>query len=138
MALAAANGQLLRCHALVWHNQLPKWLQQGAFSNETLVEILKNHVSSVARHFKGRCYAWDVVNEALEEDGSYRDSIFYKVIGESYIPIAFKAAREADPDVKLYYNDYNLEDAWSSKKIEGAKRIVKLIRVCSFVKKSCP
>ncbi|KAF7590681.1 hypothetical protein BBP40_002516 [Aspergillus hancockii] len=124
--LAEANGQKLRCHNLVWHQQLPNWVSSGSWTNETLTAVLKNHITNVVKHYKGRCYAWDVVNEALADDGSYRDSIWYKTIGEAYIPIAFAAAAAADPDVKLYYNDYSIE--WGGAKSTGAQSIVKLIQ----------
>ncbi|KAE8405561.1 glycoside hydrolase superfamily [Aspergillus pseudonomiae] len=124
--LADANDQKLRCHNLVWHQQLPNWVSSGSWTNETLTAVLQNHITNVVKHYKGRCYAWDVVNEALADDGSYRDSIWYKTIGEAYIPIAFAAAAAADPDVKLYYNDYSIE--WGGSKSTGAQNIVKLIQ----------
>ena len=65
----------------------------------------------------------------LEEDGSYRKSVFFNAVGEQYIPIAFKAAAQADPGAKLYYNDYNMESPWASRKMDSAKRIIKLIKV---------
>lgn len=76
--------------------------------------------------YKKRCYSWDVVNEALNENGTLRDSVFLRVLGPSYLPISFLAAERADPDAKLYYNDFNLET--SPLKAEGAARIVKIIR----------
>jgi endo-1,4-beta-xylanase len=128
--LARQNGQMLRCHTLLWHNQVPGWVKSGNFNNKTMADIIRNHVTKVVSHFKGKCYAWDVVNEALEEDGSYRKSVFFNAVGEQYIPIAFKAAAQADPGARLYYNDYNMESPWASKKMAGAKRIIKLIKVC--------
>jgi len=105
--LAEKNGQLLRCHTLVWYNQLPSWVTNGGFDNATLIEILENHITEEVTHYKGKCYAWDVVNEAISDDSGapLRDNVFLSTIGEAYIPIAFAAAAAADPEAKLYYND---------------------------------
>jgi len=119
-------GQLLRCHTLVWHNQIPNWVRNGNWNNQTLIAAMQNHIKNVVTHWKGKCSHWDVVNEALEEDGRYRSSVFYNVIGEAFIPIAFRAAAAADPNVKLFYNDYNIELAGA--KATGAQRIVKTIK----------
>jgi endo-1,4-beta-xylanase len=103
VAQAAANGQIMRCHALVWHSQVPSWVSSGGFDNATLISIMKNHIANVVGHYKGKCYAWDVVNEALNEDGSYRTSgsVWGSTIGSAFIPIAFAAAAAADPAAKV-------------------------------------
>ncbi|KAK3327766.1 glycoside hydrolase superfamily [Cercophora scortea] len=125
--LARDTGKLLRCHALVWHNQLAPWVESTTWTPDTLRAAIVRHVSAVAGHWKGRCYAWDVVNEALDEDGTYRKSLFYTVLGEEYIKLAFQAAAEADPGAKLYYNDYGIERP-ASVKTAGARRIVKMLK----------
>jgi endo-1,4-beta-xylanase len=106
---ARRNGQVVRGHTLLWHNQLPTWLTQGTFTNEELEAILRRHIFAVAGHFRGRIQAWDVVNEAFNEDGTLRDTIWLRALGPDYIAKAFRWAHEADPHAKLYYNDYNLE-----------------------------
>ncbi|KAL2145771.1 hypothetical protein VTI28DRAFT_6270 [Corynascus sepedonium] len=123
---AKQNGKQLRCHTLVWYSQLPGWVSNSGFDNATLIDVMTNHINELMGRYKGVCTHWDVVNEALNEDGSYRDNVFLRVIGEAYIPIAFRIAAEADPDAKLYYNDYNLE--YLGPKLEGAARIVKLVQ----------
>ncbi|PYH44106.1 putative endo-1,4-beta-xylanase [Aspergillus saccharolyticus JOP 1030-1] len=124
--LAEANGQYLRCHTLVWYNQLPSWVTSGTWTNATLIAAMQNHITTVVSHYKGRCLHWDVVNEALNDDGTYRTNIFYTTIGEAYIPLAFAAAAAADPSAKLFYNDYNLE--YGSTKAASARAIVQLVQ----------
>ncbi|KAI0834527.1 carbohydrate-binding module family 1 protein [Hypoxylon sp. FL0890] len=123
---AESNGQMVRCHTLVWYSQLPDWVSSGSWSTSQLTSVINTHIANEVGHYKGQCYSWDVVNEALNEDGTYRDSVFYNVLGDSYIPIAFKAAAAADPNAKLYYNDYNIEGTGS--KQEAAVKIVKLVK----------
>ena len=124
------NKQQLHCHTLVWPFHIPDWVEHGNFDNETLIEIMTSHIETTAGRYKGKCYKWDVVNEgqficvpvpapsterltdtrtALNPDGTHRDSIFYRTIGEAYIPIAFRAAAKADPNAQLWYNDFDLE-----------------------------
>ncbi|KAK0635772.1 glycoside hydrolase superfamily [Bombardia bombarda] len=125
--LAASQQKLLRCHALVWHNQLAPWVESTVWTPPTLRAAITRHITAVATHYKGRCRAWDVVNEALDEDGSYRPSLFYTVLGEDYIKLAFNLTAQIDPAAKLYYNDYGIERP-ASVKTAGAKRIVKMLK----------
>ncbi|KAI5802377.1 endo-1,4-B-xylanase A [Pyronema domesticum] len=97
-SLAKSNGQLLRGQ-----------VENGGFDNSTLVSILQNHVTQVATHYKGQVYAWNVLNEIFLDDGSWRPTVFYNTIGESYVSIALRAARAADPNAKLYINEYNTD-----------------------------
>jgi endo-1,4-beta-xylanase len=106
----AQSHQLkVRGHTLVWYNQLAPWVKTIP-SGPLLLQTMRNHVTKVVDHFKGKVTHWDVVNEAFEDNGSRRASIFQRLIGNSYIEEAFKAARVADPNAKLCYNDYSIED----------------------------
>ena len=106
---ARANHQLVRGHTLVWHSQLPSWLTAGDFTPAELREILHRHITDEVGHFKGKIWQWDVVNEAFNDDGTMRDSIWLQKLGPGYIADAFRWAHEADPKAKLYINDYNIE-----------------------------
>jgi endo-1,4-beta-xylanase len=129
VAFAQEHNQIVRGHTLVWHNQLPDWLTSGSFSADELKTILKDHITTEAGRYKGKIYAWDVVNEAFNDDGTWRESIWYEGLGEEYIADSLRWAHEADPEAKLYLNDYDIEaigpksDAWynliKSLKAEG-------------------
>ncbi|MEU1319385.1 endo-1,4-beta-xylanase [Streptomyces tibetensis] len=107
--LARANRQKVRGHTLVWHSQLPGWLTGREWTAPELRAVLKKHIQTEVRHYRGKVFAWDVVNEAFNEDGTYRESVFYKTLGPGYIADALRWAHQADPRVKLYLNDYNIE-----------------------------
>ncbi|MFG2049747.1 endo-1,4-beta-xylanase [Micromonospora sp. NPDC048935] len=108
VAHAQANGQSVRGHALLWYQQQPGWAQ--SMSGSALRSAMMNHVTQVATHFKGKIYAWDVVNEAFADgnSGARRDSNLQRT-GNDWIEAAFRAARAADPGAKLCYNDYNTD-----------------------------
>ncbi|KAF7771591.1 CAZyme family GH10 [Agaricus bisporus var. burnettii] len=107
--MARNRGQLLRGHTCVWHSQLPNWVTSGNFDNSTLLSIVQNHCSTLVSHYRGQMCYWDVVNEPFNEDGSFRQSVFFQKTGTAYIATALRAARNADPNTKLYINDFNIE-----------------------------
>jgi endo-1,4-beta-xylanase len=118
--LAEQNGQTVRGHTLVWHSQTPNWVQN--LDATAMRAAMQNHISNVVTHYRGQLYAWDVVNEPLNEDGSLRNSFWLQKLGPGYIAEAFRAARAADPDVKLYINDYNTDGIGA--KSDGMYRLV--------------
>jgi endo-1,4-beta-xylanase len=105
------NNLFITGHTLIWHSQAPRWFftdnEGNDVSREVMIERMKNHIYTVAGRYKGKIKGWDVVNEAIMEDGSFRNSKFYQIVGEDFIKLAFQFAHEADPDAELYYNDYN-------------------------------
>ncbi len=111
-------------HNLVWHSQLAGWVEKIE-SKEELSASLKNHVQTVAARYSGKIHGWDVVNEALNEDGTLRNSLFLKQLGPDYLINSFKWAQEADPKAELYYNDYNMT---RQEKRAGAIKLVKDIQ----------
>ncbi len=109
---AQANGMKIRGHALVWHQQVPSWLTDGGFSRDELLTILRDHIMTVAGRFSGKIAAWDVVNEAVEDPsrgGGLRRTVWSNTLGPQYLDMTFRWAREADPQARLFYNEYGGE-----------------------------
>ncbi len=114
VAFARRNHLKIRGHCLCWHNQVPRWFFIDSatgkqVSKEVLLQRLKEHITAVVTRYKDAVYAWDVVNEAIDDNPAvfFRNSLWYQICGEEYIPKAFQFAHEADPDALLFYNDYN-------------------------------
>ncbi|MBN1567826.1 MAG: endo-1,4-beta-xylanase [Acidobacteria bacterium] len=123
------NGMFIIGHCLVWHSQVPRSVFQDAegksIERAALLERMREHIHTVVGRYKGRVHGWDVVNEALNEDGTLRKSPWLNIIGEDYIARAFEYAHEADPQAELYYNDYNLEyEAKRNGAIELVKKLL--------------
>jgi endo-1,4-beta-xylanase len=108
------NNMFIVGHTLIWHSQVPKWVFEGStgkrVSRDTLLKRMHDHIFAVVGRYKGRVKGWDVVNEAIDENGELRKTKWLEIIGEDYIQKAFEFAREADPNAELYYNDYNIEN----------------------------
>ena len=123
------NRMYLVGHTLIWHSQTPRWVFQGEGTNaatrEVLLQRMRDHIHTVVGRYKGRIKTWDVVNEALNDDGSLRHSPWYRLIGEDYIAKAFQYAHEADPAAELRYNDYSIEN---ERKRNGAIALVKKLQ----------
>jgi endo-1,4-beta-xylanase len=130
-SFAQAHGMKLRGHNLCWHSYNPRWLAKGNLTPSQLYTLLQTYITTVAGHFKGKVFAWDVVNEALADNGNgLRDSIWYNrpgtgLTGPGYIDQAFRWAHAADPDALLFYNDYNVEDANHNPKSDAMYGLVK-------------
>jgi endo-1,4-beta-xylanase len=123
---ATQNGKRVRGHTLAWHAQQPGWMQ--SLSGSDLRQAMINHINGVMAHYRGRIYAWDVVNEAFADGGGggRRDSNLQRT-GNDWIEVAFRTARNADGAAKLCYNDYNIED-WNAAKTQGVYRMVQDFR----------
>jgi endo-1,4-beta-xylanase len=123
VAFAQKKGMKIRGHNLLWHNQAPAWLFKDSAGNnvskQVLLQRLKDHITTVVNHFKGKVYAWDVVNEAVDDSpsGYLRNSLWYQICGEDFIAKAFEYAHAADPSAELFYNDYNSENESKREKI---------------------
>jgi endo-1,4-beta-xylanase len=123
--LGRKHGLFVVGHVLVWHQQTPAWVFAGEggapLDRKTALARMKSHIDTVVGRYRGKIGGWDVVNEALEEDGSLRQTPWLKAIGEDYVSRAFELAHAADPAAELYYNDYNL---WKPAKRDAALRLV--------------
>jgi endo-1,4-beta-xylanase len=106
---ATKHSMKVRGHTLVWYREAPDWVTKGKWTRSQLERVLRDHIRTVVGRYRGKVAEWDVVNEALDEDGKLRDSVWTRVIGPDYIPLAFEWAHEADPDARLFYNDFDLE-----------------------------
>jgi endo-1,4-beta-xylanase len=119
---ATQRGMRVKGHTLAWHSQQPGWMQN--MSGSTLRNAMINHVTQVATHFRGKVFAWDVVNEAFDDGGAgARRNSNLQQTGNDWIEVAFRTARAADPNAKLCYNDYNT-DNWTAAKTQGVFRMV--------------
>lgn len=109
VAFAEAHAMRVHGHTLVWHQQLPQWIEQGQLTPADARTALHDHILAVVGRYKGRIAEWDVVNEAIDDNARPRDSIWRQLIGPEYVELAFRWAHEADPNAKLFYNDYGGE-----------------------------
>jgi len=129
VAFGEKNHMFIVGHTLVWHQQTPRWVFEDAkgkpVDRETLLKRMREHIQTVVGRYKGRVNGWDVVNEALNDDGTLRQTPWLKIIGEDYIAKAFEFAHEADPTAGLQYNDYSLEN---EAKRQGAIELIKKLR----------
>ena len=123
------NHMFIVGHNLIWHEQTPAWVFQDRKGNplnrKELLKRMRDHIHKVVGRYKGRINGWDVVNEAIAEDGTMRQSPWLKIIGQDYIAKAFEYAHEADPSAELYYNDYDLE---KPAKRQGAIKLIKSLQ----------
>lgn len=123
------NDMHVHGHTLIWHSQAPDWFfvddNGDIVSPEVLKQRMENHISTVVGRYKGKVHSWDVVNEAIEDDGTYRKSKFYEILGEDFIKLAFQFAHEADPEAELFYNDYSMANA---AKRAGVVKMVKQLQ----------
>ena len=119
---AQATQKRVHGHTLVWHNQVPKWMNEFSGDTQAWEEMLKNHIQTVAKHYKGQVAGWDVVNESFLDDGSLRPTVWSKNIPD-YIAKSFQWAHEADPNAILFYNDYGQDG--KPKKMQAILNLVK-------------
>jgi len=128
VAYGKKNDIKINGHTLIWHSQLPVYVRKMK-SADSLKMFFENHIQTIASRYDGKVYSWDVVNEALNEDGTLRNSIFLQLLGPDFIVEAFRLAQKAAPNTQLYYNDYNIEEP---KKRAGAIEIIKKIKAAGI------
>jgi endo-1,4-beta-xylanase len=120
VALGEKMDALIIGHCLVWHQQTPRWVyvdeNEEPLGKEALISRMEDHIEIVAGRYKGKIHGWDVVNEAFNEDGSFRESDWYKIAGKDFMKAAFRKTQAVDPEAELYYNDYNV---WKASKRKG-------------------
>lgn len=123
------NKQFITGHTLIWHSQAPDWLfvdkQGNDVSRDVLIQRMRSHIHTVVDRYKGIIKGWDVVNEAILDNGTWRQSKFHEIIGEDFVKLAFEFAHEADPEAELYYNDYSMA---KKGKREGVVAMVKSLQ----------
>jgi endo-1,4-beta-xylanase len=124
VAYAKKNNMVVNAHTLIWHSQLPSFVRQMKDA-DSVRHYFTNHITTIASRYDGDVYSWDVVNEALNEDGTMRNSIFLEKLGDGFVVEAFRLAQKAAPNTKLYYNDYNIEQP---RKRAGAISLIKKIQ----------
>ena len=128
VSFAQRHGLRVRGHNLCWHQQVPGWMfkdaQRKQVTKDVLLQRLKEHITTVVNRYKGKIYAWDVVNEVIDDDSTkfLRNSLWYQICGDDFIAKAFEYAHAADPNAKLFYNDYNTE------RPEKRERVYKLLK----------
>jgi endo-1,4-beta-xylanase len=126
LALGEENNLFITGHTLIWHSQTPPWFftdeNGNDVSREIMIERMKAHIHTVVGRYKGKIKGWDVVNEAILDNGEWRKSKFYQIVGEDFVTLAFRFAHEADPNAELYYNDYSMT-------LEGRRnRVVEMVK----------
>jgi len=124
VALGEKNDMFIQGHTLIWHSQISPFFKTINDSTE-MANVMTDHINTVVGRYKGKIDAWDVVNEALNDDGTLRKTVFLDALGENYLALAFKLASEADPDCDLYYNDYSMTNP---KKRKGAMEMIKKLQ----------
>ncbi len=128
-----SNHMFIVGHNLIWHNATPRWVFEDEagkpLGRDALIQRMHDHISTVVGRYKGRIKGWDVVNEALDWDGSLRTNRWLQIIGEDYLVKAYQFAHEADPDLQLYYNEFNME--YLTKRA-GAVRLIKKLQAAGI------